>query len=70
VSRTQTDPLGKPGIPQNLPYDSTLPRIDRIILYIDDLDRCPEKITIKEPSKHNSFKRGAVDQAAIIVTTA
>jgi hypothetical protein len=27
--------------------DPNLPRIDRIILYIDDLDRCPEKIVVE-----------------------
>src|SRR5262249_60778218 len=27
--------------------DQNLPRIDRIVLYIDDLDRCPEKTVVE-----------------------
>ena len=43
ASPETTEPSGN-GAPQPVPEETKLllPRIDRIILYIDDLDRCPE----------------------------
>jgi KAP family P-loop domain len=46
MAREDFDELSKLMHPTNGHRDSTLPRVDRIILYIDDLDRCypPTKV--------------------------
>ena len=42
-----TEECKKKGIIPDVPGEGALPRIDRIVLYVDDLDRCPENRVVQ-----------------------
>ncbi|HEX6747830.1 MAG TPA: P-loop NTPase fold protein [Longimicrobium sp.] len=47
VSNAEDQPATGEGAPAGETKPAPLPRIDRIILYIDDLDRCPEERVVQ-----------------------